>query len=86
MFYVYVLKSLQKDWMYIGYTANLEKRFSEHQKGLSAATKPYKPFELVFYEAYKSKGDAKRREEYFKTSKGKRSLRLLLKESLKYHS
>lgn len=82
MYYVYLIKSKIKDWQYIGYTADLRKRFSEHQKGLSPATKPYRPLELIFYEAYKTKSDAKRREKYFKTNKGKRTLRLMLKESL----
>lgn len=83
MYYVYILKSRNKDWIYTGYTANLRKRFKEHNEGLSKSTKPYKPLELIFYEAYKSKSDAKRREEYFKTTRGKRVLRLILKESLK---
>ena len=83
MFYVYVLKSKKKEWIYVGYTTDLRKRFGEHQKGLSLATKPYRPFELIFYEAYKARMDAKRREEYFKTNQGKRALKLMLKESLK---
>jgi len=82
MYYTYVIKSQTKDWLYVGYSLNLKRRFSEHQRGLSTATKPYRPFELVFYEAYKSSGDAKHREKYFKTDKGKRTLKLMLKESL----
>ena len=83
MFYVYVLKSKKKEWIYVGYTTDLKKRFGEHQKGLSPATKPYRPFELIFYEAYKAKSDAKRREHYFKTNRGKRALKLMLQDSLK---
>jgi len=82
MFYVYILKSLQHDWMYTGYTENLKRRFVEHQSGLSRATRPYRPFDLVFYEAYKAKADAKRREAYLKTNQGKRTLKLMLQESL----
>jgi putative endonuclease len=82
MFYVYVLKSQTKEWLYVGFSDNLKRRLQEHQKGLSKATKPYRPFELIFYEAYKSKADAKRREVYLKTTKGKRSLKLILQESL----
>lgn len=83
MYYVYVLKSQQRDWLYIGYTTNLEKRFEEHQKGRSAATKPYRPFELVFYEAYKAMADAKHREKYFKTNQEKRAMKLMLQNSLR---
>ncbi|OGF49479.1 hypothetical protein A3G55_01115 [Candidatus Giovannonibacteria bacterium RIFCSPLOWO2_12_FULL_44_25] len=82
MYYVYVLKSKKKDWLYVGFSDNLKRRFKEHQNGLSVATRPYRPFELVFYEAYKSKRDAQKREIYFKTTKGKRALKLMLQESL----
>jgi putative endonuclease len=81
MYYVYLIKSRNSDWRYVGYSADLKKRIVEHQKGLSPATKPYKPLELIFYEAFKSRKDAKRREKYFKTNKGKRTLNLILKES-----
>ena len=38
---------------------------------------------LFFYEAYRNEKDAKRREEYFKTTKGKTTLKLMLKEHFK---
>jgi len=69
--------------MYVGYSTNLKRRLAEHQRGLSLATKPYRPFELVFYEAYKSKSDAKRRESYFKSNQGKRALKLMLQDTLR---
>ena len=68
--------------LYIGYSANLKKRFAEHQNGLVKSTKPRRPFELIFYEAYRSRFDAKRREKYFKTDKGKTSLKTMLQRSL----
>jgi len=37
-------------------------------------------FRLIFYEAFILERDAKRREKYFKTTKGKRALRLMLKD------
>ena len=83
MYYVYLLKSIKRDWRYVGYTNNLRARFTEHQKGFSLATRPYRPFDLVFYEAYKSSANAKRREGYFKTNPGKRTLKLMLAESLR---
>ena len=82
MFYVYILKSKKDNNFYIGYSSNLKKRFLEHQKGLVTSTKLRRPFELIFYEAYKSMKDAKRREMYFKTSKGKTSLKTMLIYSL----
>lgn len=78
--YVYVLKSKRKDFLYVGCTHNLKKRFFEHNNGEELSTKGHVPFELVFYEAYRDEKDAKRREKYLKTTKGKVTLRSMLKE------
>jgi putative endonuclease len=83
MYYVYVLKSHRDEKLYIGYTANLGTRFRDHQAGGVISTRHRRPLELIFYEAYKNMEDAKRREKYFKTSKGKSSLRMMLQNSLK---
>jgi len=83
MFYVYLLKSKVKEGqLYVGYSGNLRNRFAEHNALKSAATKPYAPWELVFYESYKAMADAMRREQYFKTTKGRKALKIMLKESL----
>ena len=82
MYYVYVLKSLTDQKLYIGYTKDLKERFRKHQAGEVKSTKPRRPFELIFYEAYKDRLDAKRREKYLKTNKGRSSLRMMLRKSL----
>ena len=82
-FYVYVLRSINKNFIYVGITANLKKRVFEHNNKEELSTKHYAPFELIFYEAYRNEKDAKRREEYFKTTKGKVTLRTMMKEYLK---
>jgi len=61
MFYVYVLK-LGVDKLYIGYTNNLRRRLLEHQKGQSTYTRTRGPVTLVYYEAFRSKLDARKRE------------------------
>jgi len=81
-YYVYVLQSKNHNFIYVGYTTNLEKRFQMHNKGKVKSTKRYCPFELIFYEAYRNKKDAKRREKYLKTTRGKTTLRTMLKEYL----
>jgi len=78
-FYVYVLKSLSKSFLYIGFTSNLKIRLEEHNFGSEFSTKPYFPFDLIHYEAYRNEQDAKRREMYFKTTKGKVTLRQMLR-------
>ena len=75
-----MLQSLKIDWIYVGSTSDLRKRFKSHNNGENLSTKDYAPFKLIFYEAYLSKKDALRREEYLKTTKGKTTLKTMLKE------
>jgi len=82
MFKVYVLLSKKDSKFYIGFTENLEKRLERHFHGKIQATKSRLPLELVFFEAYRNKYDALRREKYLKSTKGKRTLRLMLQEFL----
>ncbi|OGG57396.1 hypothetical protein A2853_02675 [Candidatus Kaiserbacteria bacterium RIFCSPHIGHO2_01_FULL_55_17] len=66
MHYVYLLQSEKDGLLYIGYTSDLKRRFAEHNGGLSKATKSRTPFQLVYYEAYKSRADALFREKNLK--------------------
>lgn len=66
MFYVYLLQSKLDRKLYIGYTADLKRRVAEHQAGQSFSTSFRRPFELVYYEAYKARGDAEHREKMLK--------------------
>jgi len=82
MHYVYVLYSLKDGEFYIGYTTNVNKRYDEHASGKTPSTNPRRPFKLVYYEVHLSKSDALRRESYFKSTKGRTTLRQILRESL----
>lgn len=79
-YYVYVLQSKKKGSLYIGYTSDLRKRFQEHNRGLNFSTKPFRPWQLIHYEAYKNIKDVKRREKYLKSNQGNRLLKRMLKE------
>ena len=66
MNYVYVLKSSKDDELYIGSTTDLKRRLREHNTGKSFSTSWRGPFELIYYEAYKSLNDARDREKALK--------------------
>ena len=82
MFYTYILFSIKYREFYIGYSSDLKRRLKQHLADQVQSTK-MRNMTLVFYEAFKSETDARRREIYFKTTKGKRTLKLMLKDSLK---
>ena len=79
-YYVYVLYNESKKFIYIGYSEDLKQRYSEHNQGGVKSTKFYLPLELIHYEAYKNRKDAKRRELYLKTNRGRTTLMTMLKE------
>ena len=55
----------------------------EHNQGRNTSTAPRRPFTLLHGEYYLAKADAERRENHLKTAKGRRTLRLMLEESIK---
>lgn len=83
MFYVYLLRSkVKQDQLYVGYTEDAKARLKKHNAGEVQSTKPYRPWALIYYAVFTSKKDAKRREQYLKTTKGRRTLRLMLQDTL----
>ncbi len=84
MYYVYILKSKKDDNFYTGFTSDLKRRLDEHNRGLVFSTKSRIPFELVYYEAYKSDKDARYREKNLKIrSRAFTQLKKRIKESTK---
>jgi len=81
MFYAYILL-LSNGKLYSGYTGDLKRRYSEHKNGKGKFTRKLRPLKLIYYEAFINKKDARRRERYFKTTKGKATLRAMLKHAL----
>jgi putative endonuclease len=67
--------------VYTGYTNNLKRRIKEHNAGKSRFTSG-KNWRLVYYEAYLSKEDAKRREKRLKDGRARRQLRDRIEKSM----
>jgi len=80
---VYVLWSKEESKFYIGFTSDIERRIKEHRSGKVHTTKRYKSLNLIYYEKFVSEVDARRREKYFKTTQGKKGLRLILRDTIK---
>ena len=83
MYYFYILRSLKNRKLYLGYTSDLKERFHSHNAGKNKSTKPYAPFELIFYSGFKNQKDALNCEKYFKSSAGWKRIHKMLDNSLK---
>ena len=80
--FAYVLMSNSDKMFYIGYTRDIKTRVKKHNSGEVPSTKRRKPFRLIYFEAFIDKGDALRRERYFKSNDGKRTLKIMLRNTL----
>ena len=75
MWFVYILKSTQHSFIYVGSSQNIEKRVASHNRGENQSTKHYAPFTLEAYIALKTEKKAIELEKYFKTGSGKAVLK-----------
>jgi putative endonuclease len=77
MFFVYVLHSLSRNYIYVGMTSDIKRRVEDHNNGYNKTTKPYRPFKLMLVEEYPTRVLAREREKYLKTGIGKEYLKSL---------
>ena len=74
-YFVYVIKSQIDGRLYVGISENPKKRLTEHNKGQTKSTKPYRPW-LLFYKKYiGSRKEARKEEKRLKSGAGKEFLK-----------
>lgn len=78
MYYVYALKSIRFNYIYVGIAVNIEKRVKQHNDGKEKTTRFYRPFKLIYTENHKTRIEARAREKYLKSGFGKEFLKSLL--------
>lgn len=72
---MYVIKSLDRNYVYVGISINVSHRLDEHNSGKNRTTKPYRPFRLIHKEQMKDRKSARQREKWFKSGEGKEFLK-----------
>jgi len=70
MFYVYILKSQKDGSRYIGVSADLKRRISEHNCGGAKYSSSKMPYKLIWYCAFLDNTKALSFEKYLKSSSG----------------
>ena len=78
MITVYVLRSLHREYWYVGLTTDLDRRIAYHQAGRERTTRAYRPFTLIYTESFATRPDARKREKYLKSGSGKEWLKTSL--------
>jgi len=80
---VYILECISskgKRSFYTGYTGSLETRIMQHSEGKGAKYTKGKKIKLLFYENFKNRGDAMRRELFIKKFSRKQKKDLIKSE------
>ena len=77
LYTVYAIKSIQRNYIYVGMTSNLLERLHRHNSGYERTTKPYAPYILLYEEKCADRLIARHREKYLKSGVGKEFLRSL---------
>ena len=75
MYYVYALKSVDYNRIYVGLTSNLESRIKEHNAGKTKSTRFYRPWVLFYTENLDSRITARTREKELKSGSGREYLK-----------
>ena len=70
MIVVYVLKSIDSNYHYIGHTKDMNKRLIQHNVGKVRASKAHRPYRVIYQEEVQSRSEAVKRERYLKKGKG----------------
>ncbi len=84
MFFVYILYSSSGGKTYTGFTNDVDRRLSEHNfTETSGFTLRYRPWQLVYTEAFSTKQEAMLREKFFKTGKGRAEVKNIVDEFLR---
>ncbi len=71
MFTVYVLRSLSTHRLYVGQTADFQRRLSEHQAGTARYTRNRGPWDVVLTEEFATRSEAMAREQFLKSGQGR---------------
>ena len=75
IFYVYAIKSVVTNYIYVGLTNNIHRRILEHNNGENRSTKAYKPFTIVYSESFNDRKTTRLKEKYLKSGVGKEFLK-----------
>jgi len=74
-FHVYVLRSQVDGGFYVGLTADVHRRLGQHNAGQQRSTKARRPFELWFSERFETRAEAREREKFWKSGRGRELLK-----------
>ncbi len=74
MWFAYVLRSEQDGGLYVGMSSDVARRLVEHNRGYNRSTEVRGPVSVVYVEECGSSGEAREREKFSKSGRGREFL------------
>jgi len=78
VFFVYILFSEGGRRTYVGQTSDLDSRVRAHNTGRVKSTRLFVPWKLIHAERFSSRGEAVKREKWFKSHRGRQEIARIL--------
>ncbi len=75
MFYTYIIQSDIDQTLYIGLTNNIQQRLERHNAGSEEYTSKKRPWQILFYAAFRTRLEAAQFEKYLKSGSGREFIR-----------
>jgi putative endonuclease len=75
MVYVYAIRSIYRNYTYVGQAENVIIRFHQHNNGEEETTKYYRPFILILSVETQDRKEARKWEKFYKTGEGRARLK-----------
>jgi putative endonuclease len=75
MHHVYILLNETKTRTYTGVADNVDKRLGEHNAGRVKSSSPYRPYQVIYTESFKTLSEARQKEKFYKSTTGRRRLK-----------
>jgi len=74
MYTVYIIKSINYEWYYVGMSENVERRLAEHNANKTRSTKHRSPYRLIYKRQFSDRSKARDFEKFLKVKSNKEKL------------
>jgi putative endonuclease len=78
MYNVYILLNRTKTRTYTGVAADVDERLKRHNDGHVPASRPHRPYEIIYVETYPTLKEARQKERFYKSTTGRRRIRKII--------
>jgi putative endonuclease len=75
MYYVYILLNEAKTRTYTGVAEDVDKRLALHNAGRVKASRPYRPYSIIYAESFEVLKEARQKEKFYKSTMGRRRIK-----------